>query len=1145
MQETTVGPSITRFSYDGQSYGTAPTLGNLTAQSSWDDVDNKWITNSQTYNAYGNLVTKTDARGKVTQFYYDDSTHAAPNRVVVDPQNGTGTQTMTTVFDYSTGAVVSQTDANGNTATIDYTNQNLGTVDPLGRPGVTYAPAVTINGTSQQRRVRTYYDDHLLQVRTAGDLSTENDKLLKTRTTADMLGRVILSEQSEDGSTYTISTRKAYDTLHRMTFSSSPRRSGAATSDSWTRVTSDLAGRVTEVATFAGAAQPSASPAATVSGYTGSVTTTYDANFTTVTDQADKLRRSKVDGLGRLVRVDEPDGSNSLGSTTSPAQPTAYTYDVFGNLSTTVQGSQTRTFTYDALSRLRSAVNPESGTITYTYDDNGNLTQKTDARNITATYAYDALNRATSRSYSDSTPTVTYAYDAGSGVSNPKGKLISVSSSVSTYSYSGYDALGRVLGATQTIGGQDYSVGYGYDLAGHVVTEIYPSGNELDYSYDTAGRLSSFSGSLGDGIWRTYTSDLTYDASGRMGKENFGTDRGVYHTLWYNSRGQLAEIHASTSYTGPTDSSWNLGKIVNDSSTGTCSGVTCNGTDNNDNLLKQTVSIPNNAQNSSNTSWYQQYSYDSLNRLTQVHEYTGTTSLNWQQSFDYDRWGNRTINQSGTTQGIGINSAQVAIETAANRLYAPNDTSHTQINYDAAGNQTKDLLTGNGTRAFDAENRIITASESGSNANEYCYDGDGHRVKRYVAREDTETWQVYGANGELLGEYDADNDPATPKKEYGYRNGELLITAEPAPPCELLGVCGEIGWLTTPGAVQWLVTDQLGTPRMIFDLTGSLATTERHDYLPFGEELTSQGLRPAAQGYGIDAGVRQKFTSKERDSETGLDYFGARYYASDQGRFTTVDPLGETARISDPQTMNRYTFVLNNPLRYVDPDGLKEKTAWEELTAEERKQLTPLLVHLKHANQITQKELRAAGSRFNTLVTVAGDSQATADRIATAKGFVAEFSSHGSDPHNDPAYRQIDQIHSIERSTLQLTVKNKQAFLDGLGADGYMVNSGAEEVAKEYSRQLRGRADHPFDNARSLTPWGSDPELHFSNDQSDNRQFGPTYFFAHYDPTSVNCLAGCNEIGQIANGYEHAKGHASPAAVTNYYKLHPRAPSPR
>ena len=109
---------------------------------------------------------------------------------------------------------------------------------------------------------------------------------------------------------------------------------------------------------------------------------------------------------------------------------------------------------------------------------------------------------------------------------------------------------------------------------------------------------------------------------------------------------------------------------------------------------------------------------------------------------------------------------------------------------------------------------------------------------------------------------------------------------------------------------------------MVLDQTGSLANVKRHDYLPFGEELfTPTGNRTALQGYSSGAGVRQHFTQKERDVETALDYFLARYYSSIQGRFTSPDePLaGQDA--SDPQTWNLYSYTSNSPLNRIDEDG--------------------------------------------------------------------------------------------------------------------------------------------------------------------------------------------------------------------------------
>ncbi len=113
--------------------------------------------------------------------------------------------------------------------------------------------------------------------------------------------------------------------------------------------------------------------------------------------------------------------------------------------------------------------------------------------------------------------------------------------------------------------------------------------------------------------------------------------------------------------------------------------------------------------------------------------------------------------------------------------------------------------------------------------------------------------------------------------------------------------------------VQWLVTDQLGTPRMVFDKTGSLSGVSRHDYLPFGEELyAGTGGRASTEGYNTD-NVRQHFTGYEADGETGLNFAQARYQSPVQGRFTSVDPL---------KSFNRYSYVHNNPLTFIDLDGM-------------------------------------------------------------------------------------------------------------------------------------------------------------------------------------------------------------------------------
>ena len=126
--------------------------------------------------------------------------------------------------------------------------------------------------------------------------------------------------------------------------------------------------------------------------------------------------------------------------------------------------------------------------------------------------------------------------------------------------------------------------------------------------------------------------------------------------------------------------------------------------------------------------------------------------------------------------------------------------------------------------------------------------------------------------------------------------------------------------------LEFVHTDMLGSVRMVTDATG--AVVSRHDYKPFGEEVDAgEGGRDQIDGYvpaGGDPRARERFTGKPRDL-SGLDYFGARYYASGQGRFTSVDPkltgVPYPKHLINPQRWNMFAYGLGNPTKWIDPDG--------------------------------------------------------------------------------------------------------------------------------------------------------------------------------------------------------------------------------
>lgn len=199
--------------------------------------------------------------------------------------------------------------------------------------------------------------------------------------------------------------------------------------------------------------------------------------------------------------------------------------------------------------------------------------------------------------------------------------------------------------------------------------------------------------------------------------------------------------------------------------------------------------------------------------------------------------------------------------------------------FDSSGNTTKQA-NGN-TFIYDAENKQIEVKNSSNvTIGQYWYDGDGKRVKKYVPGTGETTIFVYDALGKLIGEY------------------STLLNPTPQ--------------------VSYLTNDHLGSPRINTNENGTVIA--RHDYHPFGEEITG-GLRTVTLGYATDDN-RKQFTGYERDDESGLDFAQARYFGSMHGRFTSPDvPFADQIE-EDPQSWNLYSYVRNNPLIYTDPLGL-------------------------------------------------------------------------------------------------------------------------------------------------------------------------------------------------------------------------------
>lgn len=682
----------------------------------------------------------------------------------------------------------------------------------------------------------------------------------ETITYFDGLGRAWKTE--EVNSNGNIFVEKEFDAEGRVRRVSNPFRLGET--KVWTTNVYDEASRIKEVILQDGATIKT-DYGVSVSGVVGITKQ--------ITDQAGNRRRGISDALGRMVRVIEDPAGQALF--------TDYVFDTLGKLRKTVQGDQNRFFMYDSLGRLLYAKQPEQDTrsafvatdpvtgnsawsVKYEYDDNANITRTTDARGAYIDGTYDNLNRLKVRDYSDpGTADVSFFYDGkglGSVPARSNGKTTKVTSSISETRYTYFDELGRLKNHEQITDGQTYSTEYAYNLSGGLVSETYPSGRIVNYDINTDGDLSRVWGQKGSAI-TTYANSFNYNVTGAVEKMRLGN--GKWETAQYNTRLQITQIGLGT---GSNDTS--LLKLEYDYGSNML---------NNGSLREQKITVPS-AGGSSGFTAIQTYTYDNLNRLQIAEEkVSGTTT--WKQTFVIDRFGNREFDAANTTT---LGSCQQAvcnpeINPANNRF--SNGQGYT---YDQNGNVTQDA---EGKRfGYDAENHqkeFFAVGNSSSNPDAtYYYDGDGQRVKKVSPGETTIF--VYNANGQLVAEYSTQINQAP--------------------------------------QVSYLTTDQLGSPRVVTDEIGAVKV--RKDYSAFGEETVS-AQRQNALGYTSAASeLRKGYTGYEKDSESGLDFAQARYYSAIHGRYTSIDPLTASASIRNPQTFNRYSYVLNSPYKYTDPLGL-------------------------------------------------------------------------------------------------------------------------------------------------------------------------------------------------------------------------------
>jgi len=848
------------------------TRGNVTGVTTWvkfgaTPADDVKITRNSKFDVFGNVVQADVSCCQVKNINYLDGSgspatyYSQPLSVTDGTPNVAPFLTTSYQYDFNTGLVVNTTDPNGLTTSFSY--------DSAWRLKTVTAPQNAFTVTTQFDKDNNGND----QLAYAGQTSyTDTDALCKVvnnKSWFDGGGRVIRSGNgagscaSPSPSSFdTVAT--VYDSLGRVLKQSNPYsgdssgNAGTGVTLYWTQNTYDLLSRVTTVTL------PD----------TQTIQTAYNGTIVTVTDQVGRQRQSQTDGLGRLTSVTEMNPATGLLDPTN--YQTTYTYDLLNNLTGVNQGNQTRSFTYDALSRMTSQTTPEGGAVSFTYTDFGAVLKRTDPRTVETHSHYDSLNRVDKMWYTGpngsddpsatrpplpsgvaSTLDVSLTYNNFTTAQPGNGQLNSITDGTGSESYA-YDTLARVQSKTRVIDSRSYQTQYQYNQAGQLALMIYPSGKRVRMNRDGRGRLSGEDNvDNSNNVLTSYISSIGYNQAGQVTGSSLGN--GVNEAYGYSAdRLQLTSQTATAGATSLINVQYIYQAPLGYSGTLTTAGNS-----------GQLIQISGTIGPQSRT---QTFTYDDLGRLA-----TANGKGLWGRRFVYDRWGNRTSVYDATSGGNLIQS--VTLEQAGgvptNRIASVGVANYS---YDLIGNLTAD---GTHTYQYDAASRMVSV-DSGSTTSS-AYDSANRRVKK-VAGGVTAHYVWEGS--QVIAEYDGNTGALI--SEYVFA-GSRMVEREQS------------------GVVRYFLQDRLST-RVITDGSGTLVG--REDHLPFGED----------SGTGSGETEKHRFTSYERDSETGSDYAINRQYQNTNGRFMQPDPIGGS--LDNPQSINRYDYALNDPVNLADPTGL-------------------------------------------------------------------------------------------------------------------------------------------------------------------------------------------------------------------------------
>ncbi len=638
------------------------------------------------------------------------------------------------------------------------------------------------------------------------------------------------------------------------------------------------------------------------------------------------LKSAKIyDALGRISKLSVPYGTgdtNESNMFTATVPSTLYTttsYDVLDRPTSVANSIGTTSMSYAGVETTTTDANNHQKKVSS--DAYGNIVKVKEYNNssqYTTNYVYDNRNLLTG--LTDALGNVrSFAYNNAGWITNSEDLHASGDSSFGSTSWT-YDANGNRLVETKPNGANDTRT---YDQLDRVSTidGSGTAGTDYTFVYDNCtngkGQVCSVSGTLPNSVslsktysygisgvptsttlttlGNSYTTSYTYNIADQTKKTTYQNGAGVRYafgdwglpsTVYTTTPGGTEALYATTVFDhqekptsisisgGPTIThTYDANKMYRESAMSAVSGSTTLQS------YDYTYDSVNNITQIAEPGLTKAYTYDDLNRLTQS-VYTPTTGSPTTYSYSYDAIGNITSMNGAayTYSGAGKTNPHAVTSVGSNNY-----------TYDDNGNM---ITAPNQALTWNWQNQPTRVTVGGTTNIDSYYDESGQRFI-YQTPSGTEV-----------------------QAESGY----LVRGSTPEVSISLGGT--QIGTISGTN-IYSSITDNLGTP--VKEISGATTVSEAVTYDPFGKVLSQTGSIDTKHGY----------TGHEEDVDTGLVYAKARYYNPSIGRFASQDPLFIYAGFdkTDPQGMNSYAYVVNNPINNIDPTGLFGfRSAWDSVS---------------------------------------------------------------------------------------------------------------------------------------------------------------------------------------------------------------------